>query len=39
MGVGADPRQLPPDLDLLPDWQYITATCCWPALADIRRGF
>jgi preprotein translocase SecE subunit len=29
----------PPDLDLLPDWQYITGTCCRPALTDIRRGF
>src|ERR1700761_1515180 len=26
-------------LDLRPDPQYITATCCRPALTDIRRGF
>src|SRR5260370_11381593 len=28
-----------PHLDLYPGPQYIAATCCRPALTDIRRGF
>jgi preprotein translocase SecE subunit len=28
-----------PHLDLSADPQYIAATCCRPALTDIRRGF